>query len=395
VTQSYGEYELLALYEWSVAYNPVINSVNAATTSLTPKIAWNYNWVFVKTINYIIPVPSIITAEPWSIILNWTNIKSQVITNWTNIPNNTITQTSTWWLNIKLSAYTWSITSKSSTWAMISAVQQIQWAYSWTTISSQSNIAYILNQTTNDELIALWNITILKWQKPLTIVSVPKLYPSCTWSGQIKTSTNTYWSCDTANIIVCSWDWTWYEISACNVWTNIAWTWTASYWEYFQWWRNKWFPYSDTSQQPTQIQNYNANNDIYWFVWNNPLLNNDWIQTPNLNLWWDNSWNGTSVQRQWPCINWYHVPSISEWSWIHTAWLWWSNNVDSWINISNDLLLPMNQERYPWNGNMSNTNYWNYWSSSPIKFMYFFDTQVLPFMNGVWASGYWIRCFKN
>jgi len=153
-TNSYKEYEVLALYEWSVAYNPIINQTNAATTTLTPKIVWNYNWVFVKTINYIIPTPSIIIAEP---LLIWTplpltlsSIKSLVMTNGTNIPKNNLTPAQTGSLNINLSAYTWSITSSSSTWAMISAIQQIQQAYTWTTISSQSNIVYILNQTTND-----------------------------------------------------------------------------------------------------------------------------------------------------------------------------------------------------------------------------------------------------
>lgn len=45
--------------------------------------------MFIKTRHHIVPVPSIINSEVWEaeLILNWTNIKSQVVSNWLNIPN--------------------------------------------------------------------------------------------------------------------------------------------------------------------------------------------------------------------------------------------------------------------------------------------------------------------
>jgi len=414
VTNSYKEYEVLALYEWSVAYNQIpsplrrglgwglIPAANAATTTLTPKIVWNYNWVFVKTNNYIIPTPSIVIADP---LLTWTpislpltpsNIKSLVMTNGKNIPKNSLNPSQTWWLDIKLSVYTWSITSSSSTWAMISAVKQIQWAYTWTTISSQENIAYILNQTTNDQLIALWNITILKWQKSLinntntTIIPAPA-FPSCTASGQIKTSVNTYWTCSAANIIVCSWNWTWYEIAACNVWTSIAWTTPSSYWDYYQFGRN----------QPYPIW---ANWDILWnYDWKSPGWKDAW----SANDWWvldinnftssyKNSTTVNKTKMQWPCISWYHVPTQLEWHNIFIP-LWTSQIAN---NITNQLKLPM----WGYIDGISPTLVYSgskgyYWSSSPVVnngvFLNIISTAIYTASSTARSVGIPVRCFKN
>jgi len=395
VTNSYKEYEVLALYEWSVAYNPIINQTNAATTTLTPKIVWNYNWVFVRTNNYIIPTPSIVIAEP---LLTWTplpltssNIKSLVMTNGINIPKNSLTQTNTWNLNINLKVYTWSITSSSSTWAMISAVQQIQQAYTWTTISTQENIAYILNQTTNDQLIALWNITILKGSKPLTILPPsPPLYPSCTWSGQIKTSTNIYGLCDTQNIIVCSWNGTWYEISACDVWTNTIWT----RWWYFQWWNNA----DLTSASTTTIQ-FPDTTSYQPSTFSNPIFiinnwPNDWTSQQNDNLWWDTT--DTNIARKWPCRIWYHIPSQGEWVELYS--LLWSSP----MTMISTLFMPLTGYKYwyDWGINATNSDIY-YWSSSPdinnIKYAKHINMRT-SFFHAIQNSrtyGFAVRCFKN
>jgi len=175
-TNSYKEYEILALYEWNVAYNPVVNSVHAATTNLIPKVEWNYNQVFVKTKSYIIPIPSIITAEwftwTWVLDLNSTNIKSQVTTNGTNIPQIWIAITKTWTLNINLAVYTGSITKKSTYIQKINVMKQIQQAYSWTNLVNNDTYLYILNQKTNQQ-----NLTLTNTLFNLPISSVEKINP--------------------------------------------------------------------------------------------------------------------------------------------------------------------------------------------------------------------------
>jgi len=167
VTNIYKEYEVLGLYEWDVniAYNnPLINKANAGVSTLTPKIDWTYNWVFVKTTNYIIPTPSIITSETlsWILILNPTNVKSQVVSGWNNIPKNNLIQTSTWKLSIDLSVYSWSITKNSTYTEKIKAMQQIQKTYTWTKLwTNNTTYSYILNQQTDKQKVTLAN-TLLK-----------------------------------------------------------------------------------------------------------------------------------------------------------------------------------------------------------------------------------------
>jgi len=413
-TNSYKEYEVLALYEWSVAYNTVINTANAATTQLIPKIAWNYNWVFVKTTNYIIPTPSIVIADP---LLTWTpislpltplNIKSLVMTNGTNIPKNSLTPSQTWWLDIKLSVYTWSITKTSSTWAMISALQQIQWAYTWTTISSQSNIAYILNQTTNDQLIALWNITILKWSKPLTSntnatpTSSKKTVSNCTtWTWVL------YWTLDwtdvwltcSDDIIVCNWTaWSWITISACNAWSTAVVLSDSSnkiisYWWLYQWWNNhnsRWWQFTDwnvytttTTAQVTTAQNYTTYSSNAFILWNH-----DWTTQDSNGILRSSNWN--------LCQVWYHIPTQPEWNNIFT-YLWVSQTS---FSITNQLKLPLAGTRYRNNATLFNQSTGGFYWSSSINgtngyYIIFNSTAIDPVVIGFRAEGYSVRCFKN
>jgi len=231
-TNTYKEYEVLALYEWSVVYNSVINTVNAAITSLTPKIAWNYNWVFVKTNNYIIPTPSIVIAES---LLTWTplelttsNIKSLVITNGTNIPKNTLTQEQTGALNINLSVYTWSINNNSTDNQKVIAMKIIQQAYSWTSLSNK--YTYVLKNTSTWKLVTLANNLILWSFKSLPYTNTNNTNP-----------VPVNWICWTSN---------WLNITSipttnlCNAWNSTSvldnWAWSTYSWScnWVNWWTN-------------------------------------------------------------------------------------------------------------------------------------------------------------
>jgi len=287
VTNSYKEYEVLALYEWSVAYNPIINQTNAAVTALTPKIVWNYNWVFVKTTNYIIPTPSIVTSEPltpWSaILLTSSMIKSQVITSWMNIPKNNLIQGNTWWLNINLSVYTWSLTGLSTTTQKANAMKQIQNAYSWTTIASNSIYSNILSQTTNKQLVAFIDSTVLKWVKikkvdpvslSFTYIDFTPTTITLSWSDIILTSNNIYPITTFNNpkrlsYPLCSWhtaslnqycveNW-WSYVSSTSWWASWYYYNVAKwYWSY---WSTAWIaPWNTCQQTITTIKCKDLNN---------------------------------------------------------------------------------------------------------------------------------------
>lgn len=151
-----NEFEILTLLEWDLGMIANIQA-NAATIVVTPRIDWTYNWVFIETSKYIVPVPTIINAEvDWvTLILNDTNIKSQITDGWENIPNiwnvNYSTGTLIW---LVLSVYTWSITNDSTEQDKIDVINLIQNAYSWSVLSSDSTYEQIL----------LWDTDYIKLQ---------------------------------------------------------------------------------------------------------------------------------------------------------------------------------------------------------------------------------------
>jgi len=260
----------------------------------------------------------------------------------------------------------------------------------------------------------LWNITILKGSKPLSIISVPKLFPNCISSGQIKTSTNIYWSCDTANIIVCSWNGTWYEIAACNAWANIAYTnqtfpsaiasrnSTINSWAWwlYQWWNNADISYAPTDANRISITTDNSTYSNSFFIWRwDFTLPWDWSSVKKNNLWWDIT--NTNEARRWPCEIWYHIPTKNEWSNLLLAWWWWSNE----INMISDLKIPLTWTRdwYSLGTSWQWLN-WLYWSSSikinpsPIDvdvYMLYFSSWNINVSQDTRQVWYAIRCFKN
>ena len=104
-------------------------------------------------------------------------------------------------------------------------------------------------------------------------------------------------------ITVYTWDFS-YGISFQdkNLWASTPWTWTESYWKYYKWWKN-------TEYDWRPDYSYVSNHDARW-GWDDNQTENDrivqWYDTKEhkaTNLTW----------RQWPCPEWYHVPSAWEW----------------------------------------------------------------------------------
>jgi prepilin-type N-terminal cleavage/methylation domain-containing protein/uncharacterized protein (TIGR02145 family) len=222
----------------------------------------------------------------------------------------------------------------------------------------------------------------------------PSPYANCTWVNTPTpfSATTTYGSCDTADIIVCDWVWSWYTISACNIWSNAALYDAGWYWESFQWWNNAWIRTAWTS--PTQIW-ATTNDSTYSSGTFITTGTSDWTSIQNDNMWWDTT--DTDEARIWPCEVWYHVPTTSEWTWIHTAWWWWTN----WLNMSYALKIPMAGRRNPYTSgsvySIGSTGY--YWSSSPNGtngyYMSFGSSYINPSVGTGRANGYSVRCFKN
>ncbi len=116
-----------------------------------------------------------------------------------------------------------------------------------------------------------------------------------------------------------------------NLWATMTWVWKnaplESYWNYYQWWNNYGFP-SDSSAAINKTTT-KVDASSYWPE--NPyssdiFIKSDWdwssVRNDNLRWWtWDdeNNWywltsNNPITGRQWPCPEWYHVPSLWDWN---------------------------------------------------------------------------------
>lgn len=214
------------------------------------------------------------------------------------------------------------------------------------------------------------------------------LYGSLDWKKESLTCSDDIIICD--GVV-----WSWYAISACNVWSTKVWTWVDNYGKYFQWWNNYGFnsTWGDTS--PTSAidswnaapSTYSSSTFIYW--------NWDWSFTRNHNLWWDA--DPTNEAKKWPCNTWYHIPTQSEWQEIVLNWGWW---VDS-TKMSNDLKLPLAGRRN-WKDWVFGV--WGecgfYWSSSHYgtsSYSLSFCPTSRIITNNIRYREYWysLRCIKD
>ena len=121
-----------------------------------------------------------------------------------------------------------------------------------------------------------------------------------------------------------------------NYWDELT---QANCGNFYQRWNNYWFPFTwPTKTSTTQVDatNYWPYYNRWVFVTTNSSTA-DWSSVHNNNLWW---WEtDTLTAMKWPCAEWYHVPSIWEWSsmWSIATGLWISNE---WRNLRIYLKMP-------------------------------------------------------
>ncbi len=222
-----------------------------------------------------------------------------------------------------------------------------------------------------------------------------------------------------------------------NLWAttnDISKTW--SYWYHYQWWNNHgfsiWSGCRSTMSQCSDEVTYDAvigqtNADGFWpdmpyssgvfYKWHI-----DWTSGINYNLRW---WSGDSannnywydiinkvatnmIWRQWPCPEWYHIPSMWERFKLLEYWKL-DNNITGFNNYSlyssivvrkfqEDFKIPFAGVRY-----YENAKTWAVWqkaylwSSSPsyVDNMIHIQSSSISFWVHSGAYGESIRCFKN
>lgn len=164
----------------------------------------------------------------------------------------------------------------------------------------------------------------------------------------------------------------WLTIADKNLWaTTVYNSWDtlseANCGKYYQWGNNYWFPFT----WPTTTSGTQVNASSYW-PWNYYssstyiTWHDRWTTTNVSNLrWWD-TW--TNIAMQWPCANWYHAPTVAEWTDIINIWVsLWAWTSSWWNNVMTYLKLP-----YNWYRDYSSTPvkwqwYWYYWTATPYS----------------------------
>jgi len=165
VSASQAVYEMAMLHERDITYSllPQTYAIDIPTV----RVDGIYNELYAKTSNYIIPLPSIITAEPilpWSwMVLNSVNIKSQVVSGFPNIPSSWPIKTQTWWLDIVLSVYSWGIDYSSSDEEKVALIIAIQNAYSGSVLSNIGVYNALLSLSWCGDLVGFANIAFWWW----------------------------------------------------------------------------------------------------------------------------------------------------------------------------------------------------------------------------------------
>jgi len=248
VTWNRWEFQLLSLLEWTDISLNLFDETNAIWIAVIPKIDWNFNWLFAKTTNYLIPIPSIITAEDISswLALNATNIASQVTHLWSNIPHKWNVITNTWaltWLVLKSISIP---TKKSSDAFKASVMEVIKSAYlSETSLNTDWIYKYILSVRWENNLSSLLDTVVLdNAAEALVITQGTDIIDQSTcelanwiwvnsendvyiWSSQW------WWFCISPRF----WDWqtNWTDLNDWEWWISFNWWWNNSN-IFFQWW---------------------------------------------------------------------------------------------------------------------------------------------------------------
>jgi type II secretory pathway pseudopilin PulG len=235
---------------------------------------------------------------------------------------------------------------------------------------------------------------------------------SCTATWQILAATsiftnsgwieyNAWVQCDTNDIIICTWNWVWITLAACNVWARYAWAHTDcttfascptdNVWLYYQWWINTWYKNENQDEISIITINWNVNE-----------------------TWTDRAWSE-------PCPSWYHIPTPQEWTDVVEAWwynntqwtlwafnensnhynLWYRSRSSQMDNFRNKLKLPAAGRRYSsYLNNAGSSGF--YWSSlahasitSSARYLTFSSGVVYPGGGGNRHNGFPLRCFKN
>ena len=209
-----------------------------------------------------------------------------------------------------------------------------------------------------------------------------------------------------------------------NLWATAAWTWCEdinydlfhpkcseidnTYWYLFQWWNNYWFPsHWELSNMSSTLVSSPINipySSSTFITGHSNWMNDDSV----VNLWWwttnDGSYNANNRQitnaqeRQWPCPDWFHVPSAWELYKLHSMF-------DNKADIHEKLLIPFAGYRKWEDWSLVTQGFWIGLMSSSINPNQTINYNLLVVTINNWVQSYMhhnsrstaqlVRCFYN
>lgn len=174
-----------------------------------------------------------------------------------------------------------------------------------------------------------------------------------------------------------------------NLWATLVYDWTndrAHCWDWFQWWNNYMFT------KGSAMYNYRiaTQADTTWYWPNRYYSSSNWIYDSNaiynpinLNLWWDVT--NTVEARRWPCQEWYHVPSKSDFDIIYNYFTkyWIFDDYHLWAYLKMWKLGSVNEAWYP-------LSWWWYYLTSHME-VESWKQKVSAFsINDYWDESYYL-----
>jgi len=238
----------------------------------------------------------------------------------------------------------------------------------------------------------------------------------------------------------------WFTIMDRNLWAEEAWSWIGakkkSYWNHYQWWNNYWFNgLQKEIRTSTRQRNGTRKNTINEFFIEERAMDSIWRyynvhnwerdKSLNRNLWWwendseeNNRWldilDETIKKRQWPCPDWFHIPSIWEWSKLiefYNEGKWYNAELyekdglkeyDSYFSRDHSNMpewfikyfnIPFAWDRNEINAELEDQNTLGYYrSSTPWSYYAAFADDMVSTIkedSGLHSYGMSIRCFSN
>lgn len=138
---------------------------------------------------------------------------------------------------------------------------------------------------------------------------------------------------------------------------------TDSYGNYYQFWNNYGWSYADAVWLTITTSGTQVNASSYW-PWNyysssTFITASDiywtWDSSNNANLWWWVTW--TVVAMQWPCSNWFHIASKTDFEWLISILSSLGISISDKSVVSQYLKMPL-----AWYLNTANWKLYGYWT---------------------------------